>query len=104
MDRPFPLPVHHLVRPITIDIPTAVGTALRALPRVVALRSRVISEIPQFDIALYDKLEAYTQALSQAHTQFVIASTPAGTFDKVAADAKALRRLLLTDASVLTQP
>src|SRR5258708_29420677 len=99
MDRPFPLPVHHLVRPINIDIPTAVGTALRALPRVVALRSRVISEIPHFDIALYDKLEAYTQALRRADTELRPGPRPAPSFDAIGATAKAWTPIPLSRTS-----
>ena len=87
--------------PINIDIPTAVHTARRALPKIAAIRSRVVSEIPHYDILLFDKLEARTQALWHAHTQFIIASTPNKAIDKLIADAKAKRQLLLSDASAL---
>src|SRR5882724_438456 len=39
---------------INIDIPTAVTTALGALPEIRNLRARMAAEMPQFDIARFD--------------------------------------------------
>src|SRR5258708_34559820 len=44
---------------INIDIPTAVTTALGAMPEIRTLRPRMATEIPQFAMAPFDKLEAH---------------------------------------------
>ncbi len=87
---------------INIDIPTAVTTALGALPEIRALRGRMAAETPQFDIARFDKLESYTLAAGHAHTLFLAASAPAESIDELSSAALASRNLLLSDASALS--
>src|SRR5258706_4408625 len=86
---------------INIDIPTAVTTALGALPEIRALRPRMAAELPQFDIARFDKLEAYTLAAGHAHALFLAASAPTESIDELSTSAAASRTLLLSDASAL---
>ena len=81
------VPTNELIA-INIDIPTAVGTALGVLPEITALRPRVVSETPLFDIARFDKLEAYTQATWHAHSHYLAASAPAEPFDKLVEEAR----------------
>ena len=74
------VPASELV-PINLDIPTAVTTALGALPEIRALRSRVVAEMPQLDVARFDKLEAYTLAVGHAHALYgvdPVSRTPNG--------------------------
>jgi hypothetical protein len=89
--------------PIILDIPTAVTTALGALPEIRALRSRVVAEMPQFDVARFDKLEAYTLAVGHAHALYLAASSPAESLDQIAEAAAGLRGTLVSDASALAQ-
>ncbi len=89
------------VIPINIDIPTAVTTALGAMPEIRALRPRMVAEIPQFDMARFDKLEAYTLAAGHAHALFLAASAPTESIDELSTSATASRALLLSDASAL---
>ncbi|HMI89019.1 MAG TPA: hypothetical protein VK550_33305 [Polyangiaceae bacterium] len=89
--------------PIIVDIPTAVTTALGALPEIRALRSRVVSEMPQLDVARFDKLEAYTLALGHAHALYMAASAPQESLDQIAEAATTLRETLLSDALALAQ-
>ena len=89
--------------PINLDIPTAVTTALGALPEIRALRSRVVAEMPQFDVARFDKLEAYTLAVGHAHALYMAASAPAESLDQIAETAAELRETLFSDAAALAQ-
>ncbi len=89
------------VIPINIDIPTAVTTALGAMPEIRALRPRMAAEMPQFDIARFDKLEAYTLAAGHAHALWLAASAPTESIDELSQAATASRTLLLSDASAL---
>src|SRR5258705_7020628 len=86
---------------INIDIRTAVTTALGVMPEIRALRPRMTTEMPQFDIARFDKLEAYTLAAGHAHALFLAASAPTESIDELSALALASRNLLLSDASAL---
>ena len=50
------LPQDELIT-INIDLPTAVTTAVGALPQIFALRDRVVAELPKFDISHFDQLK-----------------------------------------------
>ena len=50
------LPQDELIT-INIDLPTAVTTAVGALPQILALRDRVVAELPKFDISHFDQLK-----------------------------------------------
>jgi len=65
-----------------LDIPTAVTKALGALTEIRALRSCVVAEMPKFDVARVDKLEAYTLAVG--HALYMAASAPAESLDQIA--------------------
>jgi hypothetical protein len=88
---------------VNIDIPTSVTTALGALPEIVALRPRVVSEMPNYDIVRFDKLEAYTLAVGHAHALFLAASTPTESIDELSSQAVATREMLFSDASALAK-
>jgi hypothetical protein len=88
---------------INIDIPTAVTTALGALPEIRALRPLIVAGMPQFDIARFDKLEGYTLAVGHAHALYLAASEPSESIEKLAQAGVSLREVLLADASALAQ-
>jgi hypothetical protein len=80
-----------------------VTTALGALTEIRALRSRVVAEMPQFDVGRFDKLEAYTLAVGHAHARYMAASAPAESLDPIAETAAELRETLFSDAAALAQ-
>lgn len=85
---------------INIDVPTAVATAMGALPMVKQMRPSMAA-LPTFDIARFDKLEDYALALAYAHTRYIKASAPAEPFEELVAAGTALRELLLADGTAL---
>jgi hypothetical protein len=88
---------------INIDVPTAVTTVLGTLPEVRSLRAQIVTEIPNFDIERFDKLEAYTLALGHAHALYLAASTPSESLDELSQRVADSRELLLSDATALAQ-
>jgi len=88
---------------INIDVPTAVTTVLGALPEIRSARPQIVSDMPSFDIARFDRLESYTLALGHAHTLYLAASAPPESLDELSQSATALRELLLSDATALAQ-
>lgn len=102
IDEIHAVPTEKLVV-INIDIPTTVTTALGVLPEIRALRSRIATEMPQFDLARFDKLEAYTLALGHAHALYMAASEPSEALDELVESAAKLREVLVADATALAQ-
>jgi len=88
--------------PINIDIPSAVFTTLGALPEIVALRPR-IAAMSEYDIASFDKLEAYALAVGYAHGLWLLASQPAESIDELSQEGVQKREVLFKDASALAQ-
>jgi hypothetical protein len=88
---------------INIDVPTAITTVLGALPAIRALRPRVAAELTQFDIARFDKVEAYALALGHAHAGYMAASQPAESLDMLSEEGTRLRELLVSDARALAE-
>jgi hypothetical protein len=69
---------------VNLDIPTAVTTVLGALPQIGALRAKITATMPEFDIAQFDKLEAYTMAVGYANSLYLAASQPSESIEKLA--------------------
>jgi hypothetical protein len=86
---------------INLDIPTVVTTGLGALAEIRALRPDVLSHLPSFDIAKFDKLETAAYALSHAQTLYLTATQPPDDLHALSNEAAALRETLLTDARAL---
>src|SRR6478609_7146493 len=59
--------------PVNVDVPSALSTAVSALPNILALRDAAL-RLPDFDIAHFDHLQQYTFALGHAHAMFLAAS------------------------------
>jgi hypothetical protein len=85
---------------INVDIPSAITTVSGALPEIQALRSR-IAQMPEFDLARFDKLHTYALAAGYAHALYMLASAPTESIDELSASAAALRELLFADATSL---
>ncbi len=86
---------------INLDIPTAVTTAIGALPEIVALRPEIVKALPKLDLEQFDALEAYVLAVAHAHGEYAAATAP--TDDVVALNEAAtkLRDTLHSDATAL---
>ena len=87
---------------VNLDIQQATGTILGVLPEVMALRERIVKELPAFDITQVDKLEDYTLALRFAHAAFQTATLPPDDLAALSEEALSLREQLLADAKALS--
>ena len=61
--------------PVNIDVPSAVATAIGALPKILAYRAQA-ARLPGFDISHFDQLQLYSFAVAHAHVKFLAASAP----------------------------
>jgi hypothetical protein len=86
---------------VNLDVQVAVTTILGALPEIRALRERIVKELPAFDLASFDKLEDYVQALAFAQAKYQFAAQPPGDLEAVSAEAVKLREKLLATAQAL---
>jgi hypothetical protein len=86
---------------VNLDIPTAVTTVLGALAQIRALRVQIIVAMPQFDIARFDKLEAYTLAVGYANSLYLAASQPSESLEELAEQGVTMRDLLVAEATTL---
>jgi hypothetical protein len=93
------VPEEQLVH-INVDIPTAVTSALRALPAVRALRPQ-LETLVDYDLVQLDKLELYTLAAFHANTMYGMAIRPAESMPELVAEATRVRDLLYSDALAL---
>jgi hypothetical protein len=95
------LEADHLLQ-ITVDPVTAATIARGALPRLLELRGQ-LAELPGFDIQNLDKLQLYARAMAQANAVYLGASAPPQHFQKLVAEATAMREQLVSDASALAK-
>jgi hypothetical protein len=86
---------------INVDVPSAIATVLGSLPEIRAYREEIVKSMASFDIASFDKLEAYAIALNDAHGEYLTAAQPADDFDNLLEEGVHLRELLLSDANAL---
>lgn len=96
------LPVDQLVQ-VNLDIQQATRTILGALPEMQELRERIVAELPAFDIAAFDKLEDYVQALKFAQSGYQIAAQPPDDLDALLEEGGKLKARLTADANALAQ-
>jgi hypothetical protein len=88
---------------VNLDIPTAITTVLGALPQIRAIRPQILATTQQFDIARFDKLEAYTLAVGYANSLYLAASQPSESIEKLAEEGGTMRDLLVAEATTLAQ-
>jgi hypothetical protein len=87
---------------VNIDVPTAVTTAVGALPEILALRAEVAKDLPNFDIKWFDQLETYTLATGHAHALYMGTSAPPEAIVALNERGVTLRDLLYSDAVALS--
>jgi hypothetical protein len=88
---------------MSVDVPTAVTTVLGAIPEIRALRANIVAELPRFDIARFDKLEAYARATAHAHSLFLGASEPRESMERLVQGGISIREVIVADATALAQ-
>lgn len=94
------LPAQDLVQ-VQLDIPEAVATVLGSLPEIRALRGEIEGSMKGFDLTSVDKLEDYALALSDAHTEFLIATKPMDDLEQLIEEGTSLRTKLEADSNAL---
>jgi hypothetical protein len=85
---------------INIDVPSAVTTAVGALPQIMPFREKAAA-LPGFDVSAFDQLETYTFATGVAHTLYMGASAGPAELVKLNEQAMDLRNILYADAVAL---
>ena len=86
--------------PVNVDVPSAVATALGALPRILAYRADA-AKLPGFDISHFDQLQLHTFAVGHAHAKFLAASAPPEAIAALNERGMKLRDTMYLDAVAL---
>lgn len=86
---------------VNLEVTAAVATILGALPEIKRLRERMVKELPAFDIARFDKLQDYAEALVFAQGKYQFANQPVGALEQLAAESVKLREKLVVNAQAL---
>ena len=73
------------------------------MPEIRALRAQMVAEVPNFNLAAFDKLEDYATALTYAHAASLMATQPADDLDAVLTEATELRQTFFRDATALSR-
>ena len=87
---------------VNFDIQLGARTILGALPELRALRERMVKELPAFDVAAFDKLEDYTQALKFAQSGFLLATQPPDDLEQLLAEGAKMKERLVADVKSLS--
>jgi len=87
---------------VNLDLQQATSTILGVIPEVLALRDRIVKELPSFDITQVDKLEDYTLALRFAHAAYQTATKPPDDLAELSEEATDLRERLVANARSLS--
>lgn len=91
------------VLPVNVDVDTAVAIVLRASAHLERLRESIVDQLPKFDLAQFDAIPIYAQALADAHRYYLAAAEPKDGLPELAARAAELRDTLLADTRALVR-
>jgi hypothetical protein len=83
---------------INLDVLTVVTTVLGALLEILALRDRIVRELPMFDVLELDKLELKARAMSFAQALYVSSTKPAMSLPELVEAGTKMRETLYSDA------
>mgnify|MGYP001218694807 CR=1 FL=1 len=86
---------------INVDIPRAVVTVLGALPALLALRPRILEELPRFPISSLDNLQTYALGAWYAHLLTLPPVVEENAKKPLVEEATTLRKDLLVAAEAL---
>lgn len=85
---------------INVDVPTVVTMICGAWPEISAMRAE-LAKLPDFDAAMFDRLEGLALALNHTQALYVVASTPTAALPALAMDGVKARDLLIDDVKLL---
>jgi hypothetical protein len=91
------------VQRVNLDIPSAVATALGALPEILSVRSDVVKHLGTFDITHFDRLQTYAMALSHAFARGKTSLSETHKLPDLNLEGTALRDTLFTDMAALAK-
>ncbi|MBN1606708.1 MAG: hypothetical protein JW940_08740 [Polyangiaceae bacterium] len=91
------------VMQVNVDIPSAVTTVLGSLPELRDIRPEIQRQLPEFDLASFDKIEDYTLSLTYANAQYLIAISPPEDLQATGSEGTVLRATLHADVMALVQ-
>jgi len=86
--------------PVNLDVPSAVATALGALPEIAGLRDEVAA-LKGADMSKFDKIRDYALALAHTHSAYRAAVGPTDPIGKISEEASDMRDQLFADAQAL---
>lgn len=86
---------------VNLEVTAAIMTTLGVIPEVKALRPQIAKDLPNFDLASFDKLEDYTLALHFAQTAYLTATQPPDDLAELTEESKKVRDQLEKDALAL---
>jgi hypothetical protein len=86
---------------VNLEVTAAIVTTLGVIPEVKALREQIAKDLPNFDLASFDKLEDYTLALHYAQTAYLTATQPPDDLVELTEESKKVRDQLEKDATAL---
>jgi len=85
---------------VNIDVPSAVATAIGALPRIMTYRDEA-AKLQGFDVTHFDELQLHTFAVGHAHVKYLAASAPPEALAALNESALKLRDTMYHDAVAL---
>jgi hypothetical protein len=88
------------LQPINTDVPMAHGIVKGALPGIVAMRAQ-LATLPGFDVAAFDKLGDYADALAYLHAAKKRTGAPAPVLPAMLEEALAFRETTLATVRLL---
>lgn len=88
---------------LNVDVPSAITTAQAAVPTLRGLRPTIARTLTDFDLAQFDKLSDYADALAHLQTEFVHQDAPVSELPAMYDEAIAFRETVLSVGRVLVK-
>ncbi|MEY4544379.1 MAG: hypothetical protein RL685_574 [Pseudomonadota bacterium] len=89
--------------PVTLDVVGAVASVTGVLPRLREFRPQLAVKLPNFDLARFDRLEQYAQALSLLQGVYRTASAPKSDVAALGAELTIIRDRMYASAMALVE-
>jgi len=86
---------------ISIDVPSAIATVLGVVKELPRHRDAITKQLPEFDLARFERIEEYAMALSHANTLYATATKPPDDLKSVYEEGLKLRERLHADTTTL---
>jgi hypothetical protein len=89
------------VEEVNLDVTTAIALVFGVLPQLTHYRDAIVTQMPGFDIARFDKIEDYTMTLSYTNTLHATATRPVDGLAELNDEGIKLRSTLQGDITAL---